>query len=365
MKNRVAKFLSISAVLCVTGLCSFNGLHQGIALAQDNDLLLSDPMFTEEILPLSQVPNYRDRMREIIEELADYSATRNRNFAVLARPGFELLRWDQREFILAEAKRQENMMLPEDAITPLKEPMRRFIQAIDGIALNNQFCGDGRPNDELMIYQRMGVSLFSVEHCGTEAAAFGALEQSSATSIISHADADETDLFGDIPNRRPMNENASNIETLDDAQNVLVAIQSRPYGSRGDWLLAIGQTNYDAVVVDAFYNGKEALTSDEVDSLKFKELGARRMVIAWLDIAHASDDRYYWEREWEVGSPSWIVGRHPDRPGTYAVEYWHPRWKSIIGTYFKGLMDLGFDGVMFNGTDAYLRFEAMTPLDPL
>ncbi|MEQ9109361.1 MAG: hypothetical protein RIF37_15135 [Rhodospirillaceae bacterium] len=365
MKNRLQRFLSITAAFWNIGLFGFIDLHQNHAFAQNNDLLLSDPMFTEEMVPLSRVPNYRDRMREIIEELADYAATRNKNFAILARPGFELLRWDQREFILAEAKRQENMMLPEDAITPLKEPMRRFIQAIDGIALNDQFCGEGRSTDELMIYKRMGVSLFSVEHCGTEAAAFGALEQSSVVGIVSHADADEADIFGDIPNRRPMNENSNNIETLDDVQNVLVATQSRPHGSRGDWLLALSQTNYDAIVIDAFYNGKEALTEDEVHSLKFKELGSRRLAIAWLDISYASDDRYYWEREWEVGSPSWIVGRHPDRPGTYAVEYWHPRWKSILGTYFKGLMDLGFDGVILNGTDAYLRFEAMTPLDPL
>jgi hypothetical protein len=30
-----------------------------------------------------------------------------------------------------------------------------------------------------------------------------------------------------------------------------------------------------------------------VRRLKFKALGARRLVLAWLDVGHAADDRYY------------------------------------------------------------------------
>ncbi len=335
-------------------------------LSQDDDLILSKPMMDEGMIPLSRVPNYRNRMREIIEELSDYAGTRNPSFAIVARPGVELLRWDQREFILAEAKRPENMVVPDDVIVPLGLPMRRFIRAIDGIALNNQFCGDkARKLPELQRFQAMGVEMMSVEHCGSDSAAVAALQQSQQALMVSHADSDDSDVFDRVPVRRPTNENSQNVETLDDARNILIATQSRPTGSRGDWFLSVASNNYDAVVIDAFYNGNEPLTKDEVHSLKFKELGARRLVLAWLDISHAEDTRYYWEPDWEVGSPSWIVGRHPDRMGTFSVEYWHPRWKSVVGNYFKGIMDLGFDGVLVNGTDAYLRFESMTPLDPL
>ncbi|NKB45682.1 MAG: hypothetical protein GKS03_15530 [Alphaproteobacteria bacterium] len=341
------------------------GANTAAAQQDDDDLLLTNPIVGDEMVPLSRVPNYRNQMREIIQELSDYARKRDPSFAIVARPGFELLRWDQREFILAEAKRPQNMMIPEDAIVPLGLPMRRFIQAIDGIALSDQFCGEGIPLPRLQRFQAMGVAMLSIEHCGSDAAAFGALEQSQQNLIVSHADADRSDVFNRVPVRRPIDENADNIETLDDVRNMLVATESRPNGSRGDWLLSIASTNYDVVVIDAFYNGNEPLTVDDIHSLKFKELGAKRLVLAWLDITHAGDDRFYWEPEWDVGSPSWIVGRHPDRMGTFAVEYWHPRWKSIVGTYFKGLMDLGFDGVLLNGTESYLRFEAMTPLDPL
>ena len=257
------------------------------------------------------------------------------------------------------------MVLTEDAIVPLGLPMRRFIQAIDGIALNDQFCGKSIPLPSLQRFQAMGVAMMSIEHCGNDAAAFRALEQSQQALMFSHVDADRSDMFERLPVRRPMGENSNNIESLDEARNMLVLTQSRPFGSRDDWLLSVSSTNYDVVVIDAFYNGKEPLSKDDIHSLKFKALGAQRLVFAWLDLSHAGDDRFYWEPEWDVGSPSWIVGRHPDRLGTFAVEYWHPRWKSIIGNYFKGIMDLGFDGVVLNGTDAYLRFEAMTALDPL
>lgn len=329
------------------------------------DMLLTGQSLGAEMIPLARLPEYRDLMREIVIELSDYARNRDPSFAMVIRPGFELLRWDKREFFLAEAKRGPGMMISEDAITPMGLPMQRFIQAIDGIALSNQFCGNGRPIPELQRFQAMGVAMMSVEHCTSDAAAVRALEQSQAALMISHADTDRTDLFERVPVRRPFGENPNNVEGLDDARNMLVATASRPYGSRMDWLMGVGANNYDIVVVDAFYNGKEALTEDEVHGLKFKQLGARRMVLAWLDVGYAAEDRFYWEPEWAPMSPSWIVSRNPDRVGTYAIEYWHPRWKSILGRYFQGIMDLGFDGVLLNGTDAYLRFEETTALSTL
>ena len=61
--------------------------------------------------------------------------------------------------------------------------------------------------------------------------------------------------------------------------------------------------------------------------------------------------------------PSWIQARAPGRPGSYVVEFWNPAWKAIIGKYFAGIMDLGFDGVVLDGAEAYRRWEFMTPID--
>ena len=259
--------------------------------AQVDDLLLTDPnpSAREEMVPLSRVPNYRDLMREIIQELSQYADSRDPSFVVVARPGFELLRWDQREVILAEAKRPNVATMPDDAMTPLGEPMRRYIQANDGIALSNQFCGQGRPMARLARFIDMGVKVMSVEHCGSDAAAVSVLDRAAESGIVSHADGDTWDQFDRIPVRRPSRENSDNVEAVDDAQNMMISINNKAYGSRDDWLLAVADTNYDVVVVDAFFDGNEALTRDDVHRLKFKALGARRLVLAWMDISHAAD----------------------------------------------------------------------------
>ena len=81
----------------------------------------------DEMVPLSRAPNYRNQMRDIIQEPSDNAQERNPSFAIVARPEFELLRLDQSESILAKAKRPRNMMIQEDAIVPRGLTVLRFI----------------------------------------------------------------------------------------------------------------------------------------------------------------------------------------------------------------------------------------------
>lgn len=137
LSHTVSRSTAILGAVCALAAPS-------VAEAQVSDLLLTGPQADrEEMVPLARVPNYRDLMREIVEEFSRYAQSRNPEFAIVVRPGFELLRWDQREVILSEAKRPNVATVPDDAMTPMGDPMRRYIQAIDGIALSNQFCGQG------------------------------------------------------------------------------------------------------------------------------------------------------------------------------------------------------------------------------
>ncbi len=86
----------LSAMVCMALTGPIN-----LSFAQEDDLILSNPRLTDGVTPLALVPNYRDRMRETIEELSVYARSRDPAFVLTARPGFELLRWDVREFILA------------------------------------------------------------------------------------------------------------------------------------------------------------------------------------------------------------------------------------------------------------------------
>jgi len=316
-------------------------------------------------IPLAEIPNYRDTMRDIVTELSLYAQARDPKFIVTTRGGFDLLAWSRREFDLAEIKRDPLARVPSDSIMPVGMPLRLYIQQLSGLILNGQFCAPLRvPRDDLQTMIKLGLKVMSIEHCKTPAMAASALQAAVQAGVVAHTDADQTDLFATVPKARPFPENSGNVEVLGAAKNMLVMLDNAGYPSREEWIAALQASNYDVLVTDAFYKGKLNLTKDEVHSLKFKEMGARRLVLARLSIGYAEDQRYYWKREWRIGEPSWIQAYGPEGAGQYAIEYWNPAWKAIIGKYFAGLMDLGFDGVVLDGVEAYRRWEFMTPIDP-
>ena len=230
--------------------------------------------------------------------------------------------------------------------------------------LNGEFCAPLRvPRDELAGAQKQGVKLLSVEHCNDAESSASALQSAIAAHVVAHIDTDEEDTFATVPKRKPLPENSGNVEVLAQARNMLVMLDSRAYGSKEEWLGALQATNYDVLVTDAFFKGNQPLTKSQIHSLKFKQMGARRLVLARMSIGFAEDERYYWQRDWKIGAPSWIRALASNKPGSYVVEFWNPAWKAIIGKYFAGIMDLGFDGVVLDGAEAYRRFEFMTPLD--
>ncbi|MEQ9448201.1 MAG: alpha-1,4-polygalactosaminidase, partial [Rhodospirillaceae bacterium] len=272
-------------------------------------------------IPLEQIPNYREYVREIVEELSDYARSRDPNFLVITRPGFDLLTWSQREFDLAEVKRYPDVYVSPAAIIPVGMPMRRYIQAIDGLVLDGQFCEPLRvPQAELRRMMTTGLRFLSVEHCRDAATASAGLRAAINTGVVAHIDLARADDFDAIPTVRPVPENAGNVEALSAARNTLFSTGSRTFGSKREWLGALQSTNYDVLVVDAFYNGNEALTRDQVHQLKFKQMGARRLVLARMNIGYADDRRYYWQREWQIGAPTWIHAFSVEQPGTYVVE---------------------------------------------
>jgi endo-alpha-1,4-polygalactosaminidase (GH114 family) len=316
-------------------------------------------------IPLAEIPNYRDNMRNIVADLATYARTRDPKFIVATRGGFDLLGWSRREFDLEEIKRDPMARVRPDTIMQVGMPVRQYVQQLDGLILNGQFCAPLRiPRDELDEMRELGVKLLSIEHC--KDAAFAAAARTSALQarIVSHIDIDKTDKFAVVPKGRPTPENSGNVEVLGAAKNMLVMLDNSAYASREEWLAALQATNYDVLITDAFFKGKQNLTKNEVHALKFKEMGARRLVLARMNVGFAEDERFYWKREWKIGEPSWIQAFSPERSGQYVVEFWNPAWKAIIGKYFAGIMDLGFDGVVLDGVEAYRRWEFMTPIDP-
>ena len=107
---------------------------------------------------------------------------------------------------------------------------------------------------------------------------------------------------------------------------------------------------FDMVIIDSsmFPNGKEIrLTREQVESMKKKPDGSRRVVVSYFSAGECEDFRYYWKSEWNKKRPSWVYKADKDWKGDYIVKYWEPEWQKIVyGTpdaLIDRIMDAGFD----------------------
>ena len=114
------------------------------------------------------------------------------------------------------------------------------------------------------------------------------------------------------------------------------------------------------ISIDAYFNDK-ALSKKEVESLKKKANGKKRLCCTYVSVGEAESYRYYFKSSWKKKKPSWIKGENKSWPGNYKVKYWSSEWKKILfknkNSYLNRVLDAGFDGAYFDVIDAYEYFE--------
>ena len=125
----------------------------------------------------------------------------------------------------------------------------------------------------------------------------------------------------------------------------------------------IAASPYDLVVIDSeqFPEEKEIpLTRAEVERMKIKPDGSRRLVIAYFSVGEAENYRYYWKPEWNRVKPSWVGKENKQWGGNFLVKYWDPTWQNIVMGGSKSFADQvvnsGFDGFYIDRVDAYYYY---------
>jgi cysteinyl-tRNA synthetase len=125
----------------------------------------------------------------------------------------------------------------------------------------------------------------------------------------------------------------------------------------------IAASPFDMVIIDSsmFPDGKEIrLTRAQVESMKKKPDGSRRLVVAYFSAGECEDFRYYWKPEWNKKHPGWISKVDKQWKGDYVVQYWQPEWQHIVygspDSLIDRIMDAGFDGISIDRVDAYYYF---------
>lgn len=156
-------------------------------------------------------------------------------------------------------------------------------------------------------------------------------------------------------NKNINNENTEDIVGLDDVKNYLYLLNPENFKNKKEYINELSTTEYDLIIIDAFFKGKR-LTKEDIDKIRYKKNGGKRIVISYFSIGEAEDYRYYWKEDWQVGNPEWIVEENENWEGNYAVRYWDEEWHDVVVDYLNIIVESGFDGVFLDTVDTYYNY---------
>ncbi len=338
-----------------------------------------DPLEERFKIEAAYIPNYREMMRDVIVALGQYARENRPEFQIILDGGLDLLTRGQWENDLDDLHRAEmagaqtdderfllKLFSPEHPV-PAGTPIRRYIMAVNGLLVTNQVCSPAKgalSSQVKKIAEQFGLSVIGAEHCDSEKQRENAVLTLARKKIPVHADTDKTAVFDRIPVETELFlENPENIDSLAKVRNMLIMTNTRNFTDKDLWVKALGDTNYDLLIIEPFFKSNIPLTKEEVKQIQAKKLGARRLVFAVLNVAVAEDTRLYWEPSWKLREPVWLRFQSRTNPAGIVVDYWNPAWKRILGVYFKSIMDLGFDGVVLQGVDEHKTYERIIPIN--
>ncbi len=294
----------------------------------------------------------REQMREFIQKISRYARSQRRNFVVITQGSPELL------------------TKIDDVDETKVSSARAYMKSIDGILVDGLFFGEkevGVPTKpeklekklhfiRLAKKNRLNVMVMDYAANAYQAAqSYNFNEELDLTPFVADAKGEE---LNSIPTFRkiPFRENPNSVLSMLEVKNFLYLGDTSGFGRQDEFAMRIHDTNYDMIVVNIMH-GRTPLTKQAIETLKYKKIGSKRLVLAHVDIGSAAAYDYYWQPGWREGSPVWISNPHKDNPDRYYVQYWHPEWQSLIfgdtNSYIYGLIAQGFDGVVLNGLDAY------------
>lgn len=296
--------------------------------------------------------DYKQKMREFVIGLSEYSKSLNTQFFIIPQNGIELV-----------SENGENNGNPDSL----------YLSSIDGNGQEDLFYGydyDDVSTPSIVntylrtfldISKNSGNTILVTDYCTSIVNVDSSYNQNNDNGYISFA-ADERELFS-IPSYPSSiyNENSNEIESLSEIQNFLYLINPASYNTKTEFINAVTATNYDLLIMDLFFHNGSEFTVTEINQLKSKENGGERLLISYMSIGEAEDYRYYWQSSWNDNKPSWLDEENPNWEGNYKVKYWIDEWQNIIygndESYLKKIIDAGFDGAYLDIIDAFEYYE--------
>jgi len=296
--------------------------------------------------------SYRDEMRSFIGHISVHAKSRNPNFVIIPQNGIELV---------------TSNGLPSGTVA------MDYLNSIDANGQESLFYGDKNDNVKtsdsriayllnlLNISKNAGNTILVTDYCEKDTKVDNAINLNAQNGFLPFS-ADDRNLTT-IPTypEKPFLANADDINTLKAAKNHIFLLNYAKFESKEELFESLSQTDYDVLIIDAFFNDGTPFSKEEVNRLKVKSNGAARMVVSYMSIGEAEDYRYYWDLNWEFEQPEWMDQENSRWKGNYKVKYWHKAWQDLIvnsqNSYLNIILDAGFDGVYMDIVDAFEHFE--------
>ncbi len=278
------------------------------------------------------------KMREFVEDISSYAKKYNPHFIVIPQNGPELAFKD---------------LSPDEGID------NSYLNAIDGFGIEELFYnGTYAPdNDRINMLQTLGryKPVFVSEYVKDSSQISVAYQKNEEQGFICFVRGSQNYYYTEIPDS-VHNINPDNVYSLNDVTNYLYLINYDNFATKRQLLDTLKKYDFDLIIMDLFFN-ETPFTYAEINELKYKTNGARRLVISYINIGAAEKYRYYWQDDWRLHHPSWLKKPYEGYDDEIWVKFWKKDWQEIIygnnDSYIKKIIDAGFDGAYLDNVEAY------------
>jgi len=246
-----------------------------------------------------------------------------------------------------------------------KEIDKEMIEAIDGVTQESLFYGYPKygkrtPSqekedllDNLRILKSLGKIIMTVNYTNSIYGKWRSKKLSENNNFLNYSpkDREVTEI-----EKRVSFENNADIVSLSDGKNFLYLLNPEKFKHKAEYLDILSQTTYDILIIDPYFK-KIKLTLEDINKLKEKPQGGKRLIISYFSVGEAEKYRKYWKDEWDKKLPNWISHENENWEGNYIVKYWSKEWQEIIEDMLGTQIKSGFDGVFLDTIDTYQSFE--------
>ena len=171
-----------------------------------------------------------------------------------------------------------------------------------------------------------------------------AVQQASAAEVTPPPPPERSDLRVPSPPFAP--------------KNFAYVLQAGHLGaSRAQAIAELAASGRDLIILDRAFQVGDGGAWSPADLERIRAAAPGRRIVAYFSIGEAESYRHYWQPDWTIGKPSFLLEENPNWQGNYVVKYWDRNWQALVLADLDVILAQGFDGVYLDIIDGFSNFE--------